>query len=333
MQTVLRNEFFTVVIDPHSGAIRSISDDHTRGPRMAQQLAMRLAPHAAGEGDEAAYSIMAADEVQIVSAGPVLGEVVVRGRLMSRDGLRLAGFRQTTRVWRGSRVIELLIELEPERMPEADPWNSYYAARFAWLDPTAKLYRSVNMATVPTEAVQLESPHFIDVRTEKTRTTLLGRRACPIIAAAARGSSIRCWWSRARRRGGFAWALPSTRPAAGRRPWISSPRRRCCSARRGRPASSGWLFHLDVRSVVATHWERAGSPTVRRGFRVRLLETDGRAVQVNLRSFRPLQSAEKLGAAAGRRRRCRSRAKDPRGSAALRVGGGGGEVSGRGIRD
>ena len=39
---------------------------------------------------ENAYSIMAADEVRVVQAGPVVGEVAVRGRLMDRGG-QLAG--------------------------------------------------------------------------------------------------------------------------------------------------------------------------------------------------------------------------------------------------
>ena len=62
---------------------------------------------------------------------------------MDREGRRVAGFRQTTRVWRGSRVIELQIELDIDRQPGANPWDSYYAARFAWKDETAALHRSV----------------------------------------------------------------------------------------------------------------------------------------------------------------------------------------------
>ena len=57
-----------------------------------------------------------------------------------------------------------------------------------------------------------------------------------------------------------------------------------------RSGNSGWLFHLDVRSVVATHWEPMAG-----GFRVRLLETEGRHVQLNLRALGPLRSARKLG--------------------------------------
>ena len=80
---------------------------------------------------------MAADEIDVTSPGPMLGEIVCRGRLMDREGRRVAGFRQTTRVRRGSRVIELLIDLDIDRQPGSNPWDSYYAARFAWKDETA----------------------------------------------------------------------------------------------------------------------------------------------------------------------------------------------------
>ena len=43
-ENVLRNEFCEVHFDPHTGAIRSISDYHSRDPRLAQQIALRL-PH------------------------------------------------------------------------------------------------------------------------------------------------------------------------------------------------------------------------------------------------------------------------------------------------
>ena len=39
---VLRNEFFELVIDPHTGAVRSVFDFHSRAPRLAQQVGMRL---------------------------------------------------------------------------------------------------------------------------------------------------------------------------------------------------------------------------------------------------------------------------------------------------
>ncbi|MGA2259552.1 MAG: hypothetical protein ABSG53_33165, partial [Thermoguttaceae bacterium] len=136
---VLRNEFFELAIDPYTGAVRSVFDFHSRAPRLAQQVGMRL-PGAANEDD--AYSIMAADEIRVLARGPVTGEVMVRGRLVDRAGQLLADFEQTTRITRGSRVIEMEIQLDPRRQPDVDPWNSYYAARFAWGQDAPTLYRS-----------------------------------------------------------------------------------------------------------------------------------------------------------------------------------------------
>ena len=290
----LRNEFVEIVLDPHTGALRSILDYRSRGPRLAQQIALRL-PGAVGDEDDA-YSIMAADEILVTVPGPVLGEVVVRGRLLDHSAQRLAGFRQTTRVWRGSRTIELEIELDVEELPGPDPWKSYYASRFAWADESASLYRSVNQASLPTDAVHLEAPHFIDIRSEKLRTTLLtgglpyhrrfgGRKLDSLLIV--RGETAR--------RFRLGIGIDLSHPMAASLDFLSP---RIVQPGRGRPRdASGWLFHLDARNVIATHWEpllAEGRPV---GFRARLLETDGRRVSLGLRSFRVPVAASKIVAA------------------------------------
>ncbi len=165
---VLRNEFFELAIDPHTGAIRSIFDFHSRAPRLAQQVALRFP---GSSGDEEAYSIMAADEIRVLAAGPVQGEVLVRGRLLDRSGQLVAGFQQSTRVTWGSRVIEVEIEFDPQRQPEGDPWKSYYAARFAWGHDAATLYRGVNQATIASATEFQESPYFVEIRGEQAPGT------------------------------------------------------------------------------------------------------------------------------------------------------------------
>jgi len=60
------------------------------------------------------------------------------------------------------------------------------------------------------------------------------------------------------------------------------------------PTPSGWLFHLDSRHVLATYWEAVTSAGKLAGFRARLLETDGRKVELGLRPFRSVQSARKI---------------------------------------
>ena len=61
------------------------------------------------------------------------------------------------------------------------------------------------------------------------------------------------------------------------------------------PTSSAWLFHLDSRAVVSTHWAPIIEGSAVAGFRVRLLETQGRHAPLVLRSFRTVQSAQKAG--------------------------------------
>ncbi|MEN6457680.1 MAG: hypothetical protein ABFC63_02015 [Thermoguttaceae bacterium] len=295
---VLRNEFCEIHFDPHTGAIRSISDDYSRDPRVGQQIALRQARD--GVGGEADYSIMAADTLTVTSAGPVLGEMVARGRLVDHDGRRLAGFQQTTRVWRGSRVIELSIELDVDRPPGPNPWESYYAVRFAWKDASAALYRDVNLATAPTELAQFESPHFLDVRRGNQRTTLLfgglpyhrrfGRKLDTLLVV--HGETARHF------RLGIGIDVPQ--PMAAATAFLARPL--VLDDRPPPPSATGWLFHLDCRNVLATHWAYGGrraprseaegeaSPT---GFRVRLLETEGRSVRVGLRSFRAVAAAWK----------------------------------------
>jgi alpha-mannosidase len=288
---VLRNEFFELVIDPHSGALRSVFDFHSRAPRLAQQVAMKL-PGAAD--DEDAYSIMAADEIRVDAAGPVAGEVMARGRLVDRSGELLAKFEQLTRIVWGSRVIEVEIQLEPDRQPDNDPWNSYYAARFAWGQDTPTIYRGVNQAIVTTEATQFESPHFIEIRGDAGRATILtaglpyhrrrGMRKLDSLMI-VRGETCR--------RFRLGIGIDLAQPMAAALDFVA-PRSPIPVASRPRN-DSAWLFHLDLRSAIATHWSPIVEGTSAVGFLVRLLETEGRHVSLGLRSFRTVRSAQKTG--------------------------------------
>ena len=206
---------------------------------------------------------------------------------------RLARFVQTARLWRGSRIIEVEIDLEIDKEPGTNPWASYYAARLAWDDATSDVFRSVNMASVPTEGVRLEAPHFIDIRWGKSRTTLLtgglpyhrrfGPRKLDVLLV-VRGEAARSF------RFGIGIDLPAAMPAAigFLAPETVVPAARCP------PAKSGWLFHLDCRNVIATYWEPLFTAASLIGFRVRLLQTEGWRAKLGLRSFRSVKSATKI---------------------------------------
>ncbi len=178
---LLRNEFFEARIDPATGGLRAVHEYDTRRNRVSQQLVFR-AEESGGpkrsddEGADPAsgpLSIMAADAVETVVSTETLGEIVARGRLLDRKGNKLADFRQTYRLWRGSRVLLLDIELEPCRECSADPWNSYYAARFAWANEAAELYRSANLTRQAAKGKRFEAPLYVEIDDAAVRTAIL----------------------------------------------------------------------------------------------------------------------------------------------------------------
>lgn len=298
-ENVLRNEFFEATIDPATGAIRAIHDYRTRGNRLAVQLAFRspeLAVESRGavgpEEKEAVYSLMAAEHVEVETASPSEGRITSRGRLVDRYGKRLAGFVQTMRVRRGCRILELDVELMPERQPGPHPWHSYYAVRFAWDDPTADLLRSVNLMSWPTDASRFEAPHFVEIRGDKRRTTILtgglpyhrrfGPRKMDSLLVVHRETAR---WFRL----GIGIDLPHPVSAA-----IDFLAPRPIHVESASPPrnDSGWLFHVDAANTLATGWEPLVNSGRVTGFRVRLLETEGQATRLHLRSFRPSVKAQ-----------------------------------------
>jgi alpha-mannosidase len=296
-----------VVINPTSGSILSIHDYRQRSNRLSQQIALRTPGPRPAPGDvwrdpdeTVVYSVMAADSVEVTSTGPTFGEIVSRGRLLDREGKNLAGFRQTVRLWFGSRVLNIDIEIDPQEEPRADPWNSYYACRFAWNDSDAELWRGVSSCREPTDAKRLEAPEYLEIETENARTTILsgglpyhrrsGFRMVDTLLV-SRGETARSF------RLGVGIDLPNSAAAA----WeLLAPPTAIYESAAPPVSSSGWLFHIDAKNIVATSWEPLAAAegseagAAGQGFRVRLLETAGKAGRVTLRAFRPLASARQI---------------------------------------
>jgi hypothetical protein len=65
------------------------------------------------------------------------------------------------------------------------------------------------------------------------------------------------------------------------------------TARPPAPANSSWLFHVDTRNVVASHWEPLIEDGDVVGFLVRLQETGGRPAKAGLQCFRAVNVARK----------------------------------------
>jgi alpha-mannosidase len=298
----LRNEFFEVLVNPRTGSLQSIHDYASRGNQFSQQLAYKLPGQRRPAGaawmdpvESAVYSSMIADEVRVTAASEVFGEITARGSLVAPDGRRLAGFSQWYRLWRGGRVVELEIELDPEEEPRADPWGSYYCARFAWPDEGADLYRTINDVRHKSEAVRFEAPQLIEVENGERRVAILtaglpyhrrhGLRMLDSLLI-TRGETAR------RFRLGIGVDLPHAIHAA------TTFQLPDMVASTGTPpaasAAAAWLFQLDNRNVLPTSW----SPWIEEGqivgFRVRLLETAGRPARVQVKGFRDLAMARQV---------------------------------------
>jgi hypothetical protein len=237
---------------------------------------------------------MVAGSIEITAAGAAYNEVTSSGELVDPEGKRIAAFVQRVSLGRGSRVAAIDIELDVDLPPRADPWNSYYASRFAWGDESAELRRSVGLTSQITDARNLEAQYFVEIHAAKARATILtcgwpyhrrvGSRMLDTLLI-VRGESRR----RFRLGIGAGLAHPAEHAIA----LIDPPAIVACSA--PPQAASGWLFHLDAKNVVATHWEAVDEGGRVAGFRTRLWETEGRAGRVHWRVYRPPGSARRVG--------------------------------------
>lgn len=298
---VLRNDFFELTIDPATGGIRTVHDIRYRGNRFSQQLAFRQAEPAHKPGEVwqanhpgATYSVMAADAIEVVHAGPAVGEIVASGRLVDQQGRRLAGFRQAVRLLRTSRVVQLDIELDPDEIPGDDPWKSYYAARFAWPDTGAELWRSVHGGAYRTEAARIEAPRFIEARNAPFHTAILtGGLPYHRYLESHKLDTLLIVRGETQRRFRLGVAFDVDNVARAARDLLTPT---FCLAHRSKPASGdrGWFFHLDVKNVVATHWQPWLEADRVVGVRLRLLETLGKSCRARLRGFRPVDHARQL---------------------------------------
>jgi len=305
----LRNEHCEIQIHPQTGGIQSIHDYRSRGNRLSQQIAFRKhsAKSAAASDaaepattsqasldDQLALSRMVAERIEVTSVSRLYGEITSRGQLLDPAGKRLAGYIQRVQMTLGARLVVVEIELEPEVQPSGDPWQSYYASRFAWADGAVELRRDVHLMSRPTTAARIESPNFIEIEAGGGRTAILpsglpyhcrmGPRMLDTLLLAP-GETAR------RFRLGIGIDLPH--------PWTAALDMLCPplfqeeTAAAPTPSRHGWLFHIDARNVAATHWEPLLAEEAARiiGFRVRLLETEGRAGRVKLNCFRAPDSA------------------------------------------
>jgi alpha-mannosidase len=292
---LLRNEYFEVLINTTTGALQSIHEYNARNNRLSQQVALRMVDGDGDADDGAVYSVMAADKVEVTASSTAMGEITSTGRLLDRRGKLVGKFVQKFQVWRGSRVLRMELDLETLAELKSDPWNSYYCVRWAWSDEAAELARGVNDTRFVTDAKRFEAPHYVEITDTRNRTTILTgglpyhrRSEYRLLDTllVVRGETNRKFT--------FGVGVELAQPMQDALGLLTPPVMLDRKSPPPTPATSSWLFHLDAKNVVATHWEPLERDGQVRGFRTRVVEIAGRPTQVALSAFRPVAKARLL---------------------------------------
>ncbi len=316
---VLRNEHFEAVINESTGGLQRFKK-HGRAPnRLSQQLAFRFPREKTVkivDGDQVTetktwYSEMRGTSLTVTCAGPSLGEIVTCGEIFDPStNTRLATFKQTFRVWLGRPFLEVDIEITPDKLPEGDPWSNYFGSRFAWNDMTAALSWSLYGIPQPQNLERLESPYFLEIATSEERTTILPlglpfhRKTGPRMV-----DSILIVEGESQRRFQFVIGLDQNFPQQAALTHMTPVPVIATQSGPPRSGQTGWFYHVDSRCVQVlsveplliepteqhpdweSSYESAPGPTLRKGFALRIQETEGRYQSVQLDLYRRPTSA------------------------------------------
>ncbi len=293
--TLLRNEFFEVHVGEATGGIAYVKGYGRSPKRISQQLAYRFPRQRKVGGDEwgedkTYYSAMRATRIEVVTAGPTIGEIATAGELFDQtNGDILATFRQNIRVTRGRPVIDLTVSIEPTKLPDGDPWTNHYCCRWAWADAASVVTRSVQGTAQAASEGRFDAADYVEIAEGETRTTLVplstpfhrltGPRMLDSLLLVA-GETTR----------EFRFAVVCDEPFPLRAALAAQTPPVVLPVESGPPRSgpAGWFLNVDAKNVQATG-VRPLPPTEdepQPGLVVRLTETEGRAKTARLTCFR-----------------------------------------------
>lgn len=297
---VLRNEFMEVHIHPETGGIKSIYDYKTRGNRLSQQLSLRMPGKKQATGERylgpdatAIYSQMRVTQIDPATSSPAMGEIYTQGNIIGEEDEVMATYKQTYRLWRASRVLEIDIEIEPQVDPKSLPWDSHYCCRLAWGDETALTYHDVQWVRTRCSGRRIEASNYVEINASHGKTTLLtagipfhlrnhGHMLDTILIP--HGESQRKF------RLGIGLDLPYSLPAA--RDFMYQPQPVFETASMPAPGNSSWMFHLEAKNVILTSLESLTDESGELiGCKTKILETEGRNAKGALRCFRKVAEA------------------------------------------
>ena len=299
---LLRNDYFEVRIDTKTGEMRSITTPTIRGTRFAHLLAFRSpAEERKNDGRNESspnygYTISCADAFEILSAGPVVGKLKVTGRLMRQDGTLAANFVEIFTIKRFTHVLELEIEIDPILEPGDTPWDSYYAARFAWTDAIDAVRGGVQSGAYSMNLHQLQTPEFVDLRSDtgtESFTILTGGLPYHRQFDSNRIDTILIPQGEKTRKFRLGIAVDVPQPVYAAQDFLLSD----LQATGMIPVPKNpfaWLFNVTAKNILVLRMEPLfEKDNTISGLRVILLETENRKTAFSFRSFLPITKAFK----------------------------------------
>lgn len=294
----LENEFSRIVIDETTGGILGLFPRPYGRNLLAQRLGMRIGPGfaygSAADDPEAEYSRMIAETIERIEEQPEEPAIRAEGRLVDRQGELVARFVQIVSAPVHLPFFRLRIHLQPERTLEANPWQSYYACRFAWNDETATLRRSLGWAWAETSLERFESLYFNQLIGVHHTITLLcpglpyhrtvGTRKLDTLLI-VRGETAQDFE--------LGIGLDLRYPLHAAFQLIQPPILLGDQAPRKDPTSA-WFISLDVRNVVISGLYPILEGERLAGLRMTLTETEGHSGPVTIQVCRRLSSAHRI---------------------------------------
>lgn len=297
---VLRTDAFEVRLSPVTGGIGQVATYRRSPNRISQQVALRYGherPGAKPEGDAPAvpthYSVMRLREARVLSAGPLRGEIETVGDLRDEGTGQLLGvYRQVTRTTRGRNDIEVELEIGLQEPVRGDAWEDDLCVRFAWAHEEVTLSASMQEGTHACAKTRVEAAQAIEICDDAFRTTILtpgqpyfrksGERMLDMLLCPPGESSHHFR---------FAIAIDAAYPQQAQLEAFAPPVVVTTSNRPAEGARQGWFVSLSAANVQLQRI----LPGIEPGeYRLRLLETEGRAQALKVNLCHPVHAARKV---------------------------------------
>ena len=238
------------------------------------------------QASDGGYSKMVCDRVRTIESDLSRGVIQVDGHLQT-EGRKIAEFTNRYIVWRGSRWLDIEIEVNASIAFKADPWQHYLAGRAAWSSNALSIRPLVRDKRHRTTGRFLEAPLGVEVD-EGERKLLICSHGYPSHRRLGDERLDTLLMVRGEGARSFRLSYGFDVPAA-----VRSMRLHQCPPETvpleqlHEDATRGWLADVSSNRVQAVDWEFASDGAVL----VTLIETTGRSVKTRVRLFRDITEA------------------------------------------